>query len=265
VTVAYDLRHELRPEQFSTQTRLAKDAGYGIGFHQADAIACISERTRRDLLARHPKLRRRPVLVAHLGADHVASWPRRTPERDYAVAFGQYGNKNVRLVLDAWARLHADGDALPLVIVGLAPHDRAEVELTIADLGLDDVVRPLSWLPNDEFKERFASASMVVFPSEFEGFGLPAAEAMWLGIPLVISPEPALLEVTGGHAVVMAGEGADALAAAVEEARHVSGEALQAAKTHAAQFTWANMATQMRRTLEAAIATPRHPPRQKRA
>jgi glycosyltransferase involved in cell wall biosynthesis len=252
--IAYDVRHELRPEQFARQTRLAKQVGYGVGFHQADAVACISERTRRDLLAGHPRLRRRIVDVALLGADHVASWPVHRPAVDYAVAFGQYGNKNVQLVLQGWAALHGRGDALPLVIVGLSPPDRTAVESTVTEMGLSDVVSALPWLPAASFKERFASASVIVFPSEFEGFGLPAVEAMWLGIPLVISKEPALLEVTAGHATEMERDDAEALASAVSAARHMPAGALEAAQTHAATFTWRATATHIRDMLEKAIA-----------
>ena len=49
--------------------------------------------------------------VAHLGADHVESWPARRTATGYAIAFGQFANKNVDLVLDAWAVLHARGGA----------------------------------------------------------------------------------------------------------------------------------------------------------
>ena len=75
---------------------------------------CISQRTHDDLLAAHPFLRSRRVTVAQLGADHVLAWPPRRPAGpEYALAFGQWGNKNVDLVLDAWAilRSRSGGDA----------------------------------------------------------------------------------------------------------------------------------------------------------
>ena len=107
----------------------------------------------------------------------------------------------------------------------------------------------MPWLPTDEFRECFASANLVVFPSDFEGFGLPAIEAMRLGKPVVISPEPALVEVTGGHAVVTAGPDAGALARAVVDARSRSTRQLAAARAHTDRYTWDRAALAMRTML----------------
>jgi glycosyltransferase involved in cell wall biosynthesis len=247
--IVYDLRHELRPEQFSLQARLLRRVSYGVGYRQADAIACISERTRQDLFAAHPWLRTRIVRVTHLGADHVDTWPATPPSTPFAIAFGQYGNKNVDLVIDAWSLLPQGAAVLPLVVTGLSESARQGVQSKVNALALDDVVTVLPWLPSEAFQERFSSASLVVFPSDFEGFGLPAVEAMRLRIPVVITPDPALLEVTGGHATVIDGSGAAGLARAIESARRLSAVQLAAAKEYADEFTWALTATRMRAML----------------
>lgn len=249
VVMVYDLRHELRPRQFSRTARLLRTVSYDVGFWQADGLACISERTRRDLLRLHPRAATRPVRVVHLGSDHVDDW-RGGPARDeYALAFGQYGNKNVDLVLDAWATLEAAGSALPLVVMGLSDGSRQAVETKARQMGLSELVTVLPWLPDQSFREWFASASLVVFPSDFEGFGLPAVEAMRLGIGLVVAPDPALLEVTAGHATVMDGYSPGALAAAVRTARSTPRHELAAARAHAEGFTWANTARRVRELL----------------
>src|SRR5580704_4283818 len=72
---------------------------------------------------------------------------------------------------------------------------------------------------------------------------------MRLGIPLVITPEPALLEVTAGHATVIEGHGPSALARAVATARRTTPEALTAARQHVATFTWSHFAADVRTTL----------------
>jgi glycosyltransferase involved in cell wall biosynthesis len=252
--IALDIRHEVRPQQFTAPRRLLRRVSYGIGYHQADAIVCISQRTHDDLLTAHPFLRTRRVTVAPLGADHVLAWP--PPAQDgpgYALAFGQWMNKNVDLVLDAWAILHSSGQALPLVVVGLSDEARAAVAERAAARGISDLVTLRPWLDDREFQQQFTSASLVVFPSDYEGFGLPAVEAMRLGIPVVVSPDPALLEVTGGLATVMDGWDAPALARAVPVARQTGAPELQAGVERASTFTWQRTARDVRSALAAGI------------
>jgi glycosyltransferase involved in cell wall biosynthesis len=253
--IVHDVRHEVRPHQFPYRVRLLRAVSYGLAYRRADAIITVSHRTREDLLRFHPWLRRRQVVVAQNGADHVLSWPR--PESrgaGYALAFGQWGNKNVGLVLEAWERLQReDGNPLPLVIVGLSAADRVRVQADVASRGLTDLVTLKPWLDPDEFHRQFTGASLVVFPSDFEGFGLPALEAMRLGIRVVVTPDPALLEVTGGLATVMNGSDAAALVRAVPVARAQSDEDVERAVAHASAFTWRRMASEVRATLEGCI------------
>ena len=252
--IAHDLRHELRPHQFPAKARWLRRVSHGVGLRQADAIITVSERTRADLIASRPWLEPRIVRVAQLGSDHVDHWPQQAPDRSYAITFGQWGNKNANLVIDAWAALQRRGEAMPLSIVGVPPAARAALERAIADRGLQDVVALLPWLRDEDFRSTFASAGLVVFPSDFEGFGLPAVEAMRLGIPLVISPDPALREVTGSHASVMSEFTADALVAAIGRARAVTPETLARARSHVAPLTWDRTAGAIRAALCESIA-----------
>ena len=252
--LAWDFRYRLRPRQFGWKSLLLRRVSYGIGFRQTDAVACISERTKHDLYRFHRGVARLPVQVAHLGADHVESWPGRRAGELFAIAFGHFANKNVDLVLDAWAVLHARGDVpLPLRLVGVSDGDRAALEAKVEELGLASVVTVRPWLADGAFREEFASSSLVVFPSDFEGFGLPAVEAMRLGIPVIITPEPALLEVTQGHATVIDGEGPNALARAVDDALRAPPEELAVARSNAARFTWAHCALAVRGVLAQAV------------
>jgi glycosyltransferase involved in cell wall biosynthesis len=259
VIIALDLRHEARPQQFSRGRRLMRGVSYGIGYREADAIVCISHRTRDDLLAAHPFLRSRRVRVAQLGADHVLAWPPAQADAHYALAFGQWGNKNVDLVLDAWALLRSGTgsgsrpEVLPLVVVGLSAEGRTKVKAGAAERGIGDLVTVKPWLSDLEFEQEFTSASLVVFPSDYEGFGLPAVEAMRLGIPVVVTPDPALLEVTGGRATVMRGWDAAALARAVPMARTMSTSDLRAGVDQASTFTWQRTASDVRDALVACL------------
>lgn len=245
--ILYDLRHELRPEQFSAKTRAARRLSWWWSIRRADGVYTISERTLDDFRDRHPRLAGKGV-AAQLGSDHAEAWRgTRTPgESPYALAFGHFGNKNAHAVIRAWAPFSAEHPEWTLRLVGMGSSDRATASRLVHDLALGNHVDLAPWLDDDEFAATFAAASMVVFPSDFEGYGLPAAEALRLGIPVVVSPDPALREVTGGHAAVAASVEADDLAAAMREALAFDAAHLAAGRAYADTFTWARTARTVR-------------------
>jgi glycosyltransferase involved in cell wall biosynthesis len=243
----YDLRHEVRPAQFSAGRRIARKLLYGWSFRNADALICISERTRGDLLARRPSLDHK-AYVALLGSDHADEWhPAAGDDGGYVLAFGHFPNKNVDGVLRAWKLSAPEHPDLKLRICGLGKAGRASAEQVVTELGIADRVELLPWLSDDEFAAIFAGAAAILFPSDFEGFGLPAIEALRLGLPLVVSSDPGLMEVTAGHAVVTEDHSPESLAAAIEQALELTPEQLAAGKEHARDFTWERMARQARR------------------
>jgi glycosyltransferase involved in cell wall biosynthesis len=251
--VIYDLRHELRPEQFSRARRLLRNVSYGRGYAIADTIISISRRSLDDLHRLHPRTRRTPAEVVHLGADHVLGWPGE-PGTGPAVTFAHHTNKNPDLILEGWAEGRRRGLAMPsLLVLGTGP-TRERLQARVDGLGLSGSVELAPFLPDEEFARVMRSASMVVFPSDFEGFGLPVVEGMLLGVPVVIGPEPATLEVAGGHAAVLADWTPAALAEAVDLAAGFSAEQLAAARAHAAEFTWERVVEETRRVLRETAA-----------
>jgi glycosyltransferase involved in cell wall biosynthesis len=247
--IVYDLRHELRPDQFSRRRRLARRLSYAWTFRTADALCCISERTLADLLRNRPRLRRKAV-ATRLGADHAKDWPAPAGVREpYALAFGHFANKNADAVIEAWAEFCREDSETSLRLVGMAAPDREAAARRVAELGLRDRVTLMPWLDDDEFVACFAGAILIVFPSDFEGFGLPAVEAMQLGLPLVISRDPALAEVTGGHCVTVADLSPSMLAQAMREALESTQEDRDDARRYAAQFRWQFMAADVRAAL----------------
>ena len=254
--VVHDLRHELRPEQFSRGRRAIRWASYNRSYSLADGLICISQRTKDDLLARHPGLTGVPCPVVHHGADHVEGWPR-GGER-YVVAFGHHSNKNVELVLGAWQQLAASGAITPagpkLNIFGLAAERRAVLAGQVTSRGLDEVVTLSEYLAEDAYRARMAGAALVLYPSDFEGFGIPVVEAMRLGVPVVVGPDPAVQEVAAGHAFTMRDWSAAALAESITAALAATPAALDAARAHAAGFTWSATARQTRAALAALSA-----------
>jgi glycosyltransferase involved in cell wall biosynthesis len=175
------------------------------------------------------------------------------PRTGPAVTFAHHTNKNPELVLAAWADGLARGLPMPALTMLGTGSARERLTRMAADLGVGHLIDPVPYLPEAELQRAFGSASMVVFPSDLEGFGLPIVEGMRLGIPVVIGPDPATLEVAGGHAVVMDGWTAPALADAVARATGLGAAELEAARAHAAGFTWRRSVEQTRAALQRAI------------
>lgn len=244
--IFYDLRHELRPDQFSARTRWARRVSWSWGMRLADGIFCISDRSRDDLRRRHPRLGRTAVTAA-LGSDHALAWPPAPPgERPYALAFGHFGNKNADAVIAGWADFSARHPEWTLRLVGMGRADRATAQALVDRLGITDRVELMPWLDDEAFGACFAGAGMIVFPSDFEGFGLPAAEALRLGIPAVVSDDPALAEVTGGFAEVATSTSPADLAAAMGRAVGLTPEQIAEGRAFAQDFTWRRTAEVIR-------------------
>lgn len=253
--VILDLRHELRPEQFTWSRKLLRRISYGRTYEIADGFLSISRRSLEDLHALHPRTRSKPSVVTHLGADHVLEWP--DPERGGpAIAFAHHTNKNPDLILDAWELLAGRGETVPpLTIIGVRGQTRDELTARIERSGLSGAITLAPFLPDADFHRILVEASMIVFPSDFEGFGLPVVEGMILGKPVVIGPEKATLEVAGGHAVVMADWSAGALADAAVAASRLPQSEIAAAEEWGGTFTWDRTVRQTREALAALGST----------
>lgn len=119
----------------------------------------------------------------------------RLPGRIIAIASADIPLKGVATLLHAVARLRAERDLELALVAKVEPN--GPTHKLIAELGISDIVRVKSGLPDDELAELFASAEVACIPSLYEGFSLPAVEAMASGTPIVASRAGALPEVVG--------------------------------------------------------------------
>jgi glycosyltransferase involved in cell wall biosynthesis len=115
--------------------------------------------------------------------------------------------------------------------------------------GLGTRVRLAPYVSSEEHAAHLGAASVVVLASDFEGFGLSVVEGMRIGVPVVIGPEPAMLEVAGGHAFAMTEWTPAEVARATCEALAADAGAITAAAEHAATFTWARTVSETRALL----------------
>lgn len=191
--IPLDFPHLTRPRQVERhRNRIATAA------RLADAIIVNSHATAAAL---HPRLGERPIAlaVAPLGIDLPDTPITPAPKQPYFIAVGTIeARKNQALLLDAWQRLAGKpGEPPPrLILVGKRGFDGANMVRRLPASG--GVVELQGDLPGAALARLVRGARALLFPSLAEGFGLPVAEALALGVPVLCSDLPVLRESGGG-------------------------------------------------------------------
>ncbi len=229
VLVVPDIQHEYYPEFFSPQQLDERRRIYTDSIRRADHLCAISEFTRQTLIERLEVAPGR-VTTTHLAADaRYATFDRATG--DYRQVLSQYHlpvggylllpantwpHKNHRTALQALRILQDDYGLDPLLVcTGSAKEAHAEVMQLVHDLRLENRVKFLGYCSSEDLPALYAGAEALVFPSLFEGFGMPVLEAMWCECPVVCSNTTSLPEIAGEGAVLVDPHSPEAWAQAV--------------------------------------------------
>jgi glycosyltransferase involved in cell wall biosynthesis len=149
-------------------------------------------------------------------------------------------HKNLEGLLDALARIPAERRPVAVLPGYPTPHE-AVLRERAARLGVEGDVRFLGWTSPEDVEGLFALAGCFVFPSLYEGFGLPVLEAMARGVPVACSDRSSLPEVAGDAARLFDPSDPASIAAAVEVLLGDPDEAARlvaAGRARAARFTW---------------------------
>ncbi len=196
------------------QTRVAK---------RLTRVITVSENSMKDIHADH-EVELDRMHVVPVGVDPELFLPvpgvARVPGRIVTTASADVALKGLRYLLEAVAKLRTERDDVHLVVIG-KPKEGGQSEATIRELGLEDHIEFISGVPDERIVELYSEAELAVVPSLYEGFSLPAIEAMSCSIPLIATTGGALPEVTGtNYETVLHVEpgDADALASKIREA-----------------------------------------------
>jgi glycosyltransferase involved in cell wall biosynthesis len=273
VVTVYDLSFLFYPEAFRSANRLYLRLGTRYSVQRARRILAISESTRRDVArVYHIPIERIDVARPGVGdefhprppAELEAFRAQRSLPDQYLLFVGTLEpRKNVVQLVEAYAHcchiVGLDGrrSEFPrLVLTGGKGWLYDEIFARVEALGLErDILFP-GYVPQAELPLWYAAATAFVYPSLYEGFGLPALESMASGTPVITSHASSLPEVVGDAAVLVDPADREALAEAM--AQVVSDETVRASLRErglerAQGFTWAetarNTATSYRRAM----------------
>ena len=261
VVTVHDLAWMRYPETYQPDDLRMQRIAMSGAAARAAAIIAVSESTARDLGEHFPRCADRVAIIPlgvspRFSPEGLAVSKRAFPGAErlgggYVLyAGGLQPRKNLRALLAAYRALRSQAEAPPLVLVGkISPHAQELME-EARRLSVEQEVIFAGYLPDDMMPALYRGATIFVYPSRYEGFGLPVLEAMASGTPVVTSSVSAMPEVAGEAALLVSPESAEELAGAM--ARLLADAALQAdlrvrGLARARLFTWEETA---RRTVE---------------
>lgn len=260
VVTVYDLSFLRYPEAFRPFNRWYLSRFTAQSVRRAGAVIAISESTRQDvinLLGAAPE----KVHTVYCGvgqnfrplpAEQVAAFRAKhhLPETFILFLGTLEPRKNVDGLIRAYAHWQKqDPTAPPLVIAGGKGWYYSQIFEQVKALNLTDSIRFPGYVPQDELPLWYNAASVFVYPSHFEGFGLPVLEAMACGTPVITSTAASLPEVAGSGGAACLVDPLDTLALANSMRELVNRPDLRASmsaqgQARAAMFNWQKTAAQ---------------------
>ncbi|SNT01751.1 Glycosyltransferase involved in cell wall bisynthesis [Geodermatophilus pulveris] len=246
VLTVHDMLLLDRPEDFAAPKRALLRGPYRASLRQARTLVCVSAATRDRLAAWEPRAAARAAVVPLATSTRLRE---ATPVpvgaldgRPFGLVVGDGSpRKNVPVVTAAWARVVRQHPDAVLVHVGPPEWGAAAYGPDHPALLASGNLLQLTGVDDGTLRWCYEHAAVVLAPSLAEGFGLPAAEALDLGAPLVTSHDPALCEVSGDRAEHLAADDVQGWADAV--LRHLAPRGQSAAPARATPLrTWDDVA-----------------------
>jgi glycosyltransferase involved in cell wall biosynthesis len=258
VTVFHDLQHKRHPENFRWfDLPFWRVMLFGSA-HLSRKLIAVSSATADDLQHFYSLPPSRIQVVPH-GVDlrFFAIFNERTnPEPMLLCVSTLHPHKNLDLLLRAFAPFHAAHPEFRLTIAGLRGFHAGELERLRGELGLSESVRFTGWIPREELHDLFRRARAFIYPSCFEGFGMPILEALAAGLPSACANVEPMKSIAGDAALQFDGTSAAALRAAMESLTQdepLRRRLTEAGPLRAAQFSWEAAARATLSTLLAAV------------
>ena len=214
VTTIHDLAYEHFPEFFPLFQKLWFKALMRSSAQRADHIITVSEHSKRDIVQTYGIPAEKITVTYGSAGKEFFPRDRERAKQELACKYrinGEFilyvgrlqARKNLRRLVEAYARARRAGGRHKLLLVGKQDFLVQSVSLRIQELGLQNDVLMPGYIPSEDMPNFYNAADVFVYPSVYEGFGLPVVEAMACGVPVITSRGSSLEEVTGGAALII--------------------------------------------------------------
>lgn len=269
VYTLYDMSFAIHPEFTSEQNRSTCFEGVFNAACHADFLIAISDHSRRSFLEIFPHYPADRIRVVPLGSRFPPQADDRPgsavagllPDRFWLAVGTLEPRKNIRRLLRAYAALIGENrDHLPLVLAGGKGWLEEDLEEFIGSLGIRDRVKLLGYVTDEELAWLYGNCFAFLYPSLFEGFGLPVLEALGLGAAVVTSNTSSLPEVAGDAARYVDPLSEEELVRAMSGLMEDHGyrqELKRRAQPQARNFSWERCAAEVLEVYGEAIRRPK--------
>jgi glycosyltransferase involved in cell wall biosynthesis len=265
VTTIHDVIYRIHPEAHGWRTAALRML-IPLAARRSHRIIAPSQSTRRDLVSYlHVPESKIDVVPNGIGFPPAAEPTNETEvRRRYDLGSRAYvltvslkrPNKNLERLLQALALIPTERRPL-LVLAGHATPYQERLRAHARQLGVEADTRFLDWIPGEDLETLYRSATAFVFPSLYEGFGLPVLEAMTRGVPVACGNRGALAEVADGAALLFDPFAPPSIAAALERLLSDPEERdrlREAGRANAGRFSWSETAAKTIECYERAVS-----------
>jgi glycosyltransferase involved in cell wall biosynthesis len=258
VTVFHDLQHKRHPEHFRWFDLPFWRTLLYLSALNSKRIVAVSQATAEDLAHFYGVAPERVTIVPH-GVEHAFFELNRegvNPEPLLLCVSTLHPHKNLDGLLRAFAAFRRCRPEFRLIIAGLRGFYADELEHLRASLGLAESVSFTGWIPREALFDLYRRADAFIYPSRFEGFGMPILEALAAGIPSACSNVEPMKTVAGNAALLFDPDDLNSIRQALEQITcdsDVRRRLAAAGPERAAQFSWHNAAAATLKTLVSVV------------